>query len=128
MNFQGTYTTNSSSASYSNLNINDFINKMRTETDRLNNPMGQDKTVVHLNNCRPGEIRIYKQIVLGEKPVEISRMRISSENRMSLEPGFIGLIIGLSKDPTKKYEIIFVGYPKEEEQRLLALDKIVNRK
>jgi len=127
MNFYGTNSSSTSSTiNYSSLN--DFINQMQNETDKINNPLGRDKTVVRLDNCKPGEIRIYKQIVPDQKPLEISRMKINGENRMSLEPGFIGLVIGLSKDPTKKYEIIFVGYPKEEEQRLLELDKIVNRK
>ena len=123
-----TWGSNTSSSNSSFSSLNDFVNQMNQETDQARNPNGTDKTVVRLDNCKQGQIRIYKQMVPGMRPIEITRMNIQGENRLSLEPGFVGLIIGFSKDPTKKYEIIFVGYPEEEKQRLLGIDKLVNRK
>ena len=82
--------TNTASSDFNFDSLNDFINAMNREGDRARNPNGTNKQVVRLENFRPGQLRIYKQVFPGIKPIEASRTSFQEgQNRLSLDSDFI---------------------------------------
>jgi len=119
---------NNYTASAINLNINEFIKNMFNEQNKHRNPHGPDKQVVCLDNFQTGELRIFKQFAPNTKPLEVKRMLFSEGNRLSLDGDFKGVVAGLSKDSTKKFELALVGFTPEEEKELREKEKLVNIK
>ena len=116
------------SSEFSFNNINEFLRKMQEETDKINNPNGSDKTVVRLDNFRSGTLRIFRQMIPDCQPLEVNRVNFTEGNRLSLDPGFKGIVVGLPKDLNKKYQIEFIGYSPEETKKYSDIEERVNRK
>jgi hypothetical protein len=116
------------SSEFSFNNINDFLRKMQEETDKINNPNGSNKTVVHLDNFKSGTLRIFRQMIPDCQPLEVNRINFIEGNRLSLDGNFCGIIVGESKDLTKKFEIEFVGYSAIQIENFKKREKLVNRK
>jgi len=127
-----TTDTNTNGNQYtSNLNIDDFLNtreNIKTQHNKANNPYGQDKQVVPLDNFEPGELIILQEVVPGQKPVEAGRVRFNEgQNRLSLDSSFVGIIAGKPKDKSKKFHLEYVGYSEEQINFYKDREKIKNK-
>ena len=93
---------NNNTTSFTFENFLNFTKQMNQKIDQQNNPNGEDKIVVRLDNFLPGEIKILRQFVPGTKPVEVKKMIFKEgQNRLSIDKDFRGVVAGLSKDSSK---------------------------
>lgn len=120
---------NNNTTSFTFENFLNFTKQMNQKIDQQNNPNGEDKIVVRLDNFLPGEIKILRQFVPGTKPVEVKKMIFKEgQNRLSIDKDFRGVVAGLSKDSSKKYEIHYVGFNDDEIKQFQKNEKLVNHK
>lgn len=126
MNLNNYSTSTSTSDLYGDM-LNNF-KKMQEGMDRDNNPNGRNNKVIRLDNFQHGQIRLYKQPFPGTKPVLAKVLIFDGGNRLSLNENFVGVIVGLSKNPLKKYEFEFIGFDEIETKKLQQDVKVFNRR
>lgn len=122
-----TSSAHSNSATY---NLEDLLRMKRMMEDRFDragNPHGSDKQIVKLDNFNPGTIRLFRQFIPGTKPVEVQQLPFSGGNRLSLDSDFRGVVVGESKDKTKKYQIEYVGFDEDQIKYFKDIEENVNR-
>lgn len=87
------------------------------------------KKVIDLSPFSSCMIRVFKHVANQTHPQEVGQFIHDGSNKtINVDGGFMGLMFGKSKDPTKKYEVVLIGYPENYEKEYNAIIESKNKK
>lgn len=87
------------------------------------------KINVNLDNFAAGVIQVYKSRPNVNWPELVGSMMHNGMTKgIQMEGSFMGMLVGKPRDETKKYEFVFINYPKEAVDGYNKILEVKNKK